>query len=164
MYYSLPIAYLLWFVSGFGVLGLHRIYLGKIGTGILYMCTFGLGAVGAVYDFFTLPYQVEEANRRRQIEDILSHSMGSAGGPRPADRKRERLERTILRLARAGNGVTSPAEVALEADIPIEKARAALDALVEKGFAELRVKKTGVIVYVFPEFVKDPSRLDIEEV
>jgi hypothetical protein len=60
--YSLGIAYLLWFVSGFGALGLHRFYLGKILTGILWMCTGGLAGIGALYDLFTLPYQIREAN------------------------------------------------------------------------------------------------------
>ncbi|MDR1107200.1 MAG: NINE protein, partial [Treponema sp.] len=30
--YSVGIAYLLWFLSGFGALGFHRYYLGKIPT------------------------------------------------------------------------------------------------------------------------------------
>ena len=34
MYYSVPVAYLLWFIGGLGALGLHRFYLRKYGTGI----------------------------------------------------------------------------------------------------------------------------------
>jgi hypothetical protein len=63
--YSLGIAYLLWLISGFGALGLHRFYLGKIGTGILWMCTGGLAGIGSLYDLFTLPFQVKEANHYR---------------------------------------------------------------------------------------------------
>jgi TM2 domain-containing membrane protein YozV len=63
--YSIGIAYLLWLVSGFGALGLHRFYLGKILTGILWMCTGGLAGIGALYDLFTLPWQVREANSAR---------------------------------------------------------------------------------------------------
>jgi len=38
----------------FGWLGFHRFYLGKIGTGLLYLCTLGLFGVGIIFDLFTL--------------------------------------------------------------------------------------------------------------
>lgn len=34
----------------FGWVGAHRYYVGKIGTGILYSCTFGLAGVGWAMD------------------------------------------------------------------------------------------------------------------
>ena len=33
-----------------GVCGAHRFYVGKVGTGILWLCTFGLFTIGAIYD------------------------------------------------------------------------------------------------------------------
>jgi TM2 domain-containing membrane protein YozV len=62
--YKLSIAYLLWLVSGFGALGFHRFYLGKFFTGLLWMFTGGLGMIGSIYDLFTLPAQVNDANMR----------------------------------------------------------------------------------------------------
>lgn len=47
-----------------GFFGLHRMYLGKWLTGILYLCTFGLLGIGIVYDFWTLNGQVSEINGR----------------------------------------------------------------------------------------------------
>lgn len=38
----------------FGVLGFHRFYLGKIGTGILYLFTGGLFGAGLLYDILKL--------------------------------------------------------------------------------------------------------------
>ena len=60
--YNIGVAYLLWFLSGFGALDFHRFYLRKIPTGLIWMFTGGLGMFGAIYDFFTLSRQVDEAN------------------------------------------------------------------------------------------------------
>ena len=67
--YNLGLAYLLWLFSGCGALGFHRFYLGKIPTGVLWMITGGLGMIGSIYDFFTLPGQVREANLRKALYD-----------------------------------------------------------------------------------------------
>lgn len=47
-----------------GLFGIHRLYMGKIFTGILYMFTGGLFGIGYVYDVVTLNEQVEEINAR----------------------------------------------------------------------------------------------------
>jgi TM2 domain-containing membrane protein YozV len=49
-----------------GVFGIHRFYLGKIGTGILYLLTLGLFGVGLIYDFLTLNSQISELNYRKR--------------------------------------------------------------------------------------------------
>ena len=46
-----------------GFLGIHRFYLGKILTGILYLFTGGLLLIGVVYDYWTLNEQIDELNR-----------------------------------------------------------------------------------------------------
>jgi len=155
--YNVGIAYLLWFLSGFGALGFHRFYLRKIPTGLLWMFTGGLGMVGAIYDFFTLSSQVDAANfklmQSRQINQYLSSTQAGQSN-RPA------LETIILRLARANNGTITPSLLAMEADIDIDKAKEALEKLVNKHVAELRVTRTGTICYCFPEFVHDDSQFE----
>lgn len=53
-----------WLLQTFlGYLGLHRIYMGKWVTGILYFFTAGLVGIGWIYDFCTLNRQIDEINR-----------------------------------------------------------------------------------------------------
>ena len=67
---SKGVAYLLYFVGLFGWLGFHRFYLGKIGTGILWIVTGGLFGLGALYDLFTLSSKVELHNARIREEEF----------------------------------------------------------------------------------------------
>lgn len=45
-----------------GLFGIHRFYMGKWITGIVYLLTLGLLGFGLLYDFFTLNGQVDELN------------------------------------------------------------------------------------------------------
>ena len=45
-----------------GIFGVHRFYLGKIGTGLLYLLTVGLFGIGIIYDFWTMNEQVSSKN------------------------------------------------------------------------------------------------------
>ena len=166
--YSVGIAYFLWLISGCGALGFHRFYLNKPATGLLWIFTGGLGMVGAVYDFFTMGAQVREANIRLELRRALDMDDRRTiipgfryGAPEAQVRRnKESLERTILRVAKKNAGIATPSEVALEADVSIEDAKSALEKLVSKGFAELRVRKSGAIVYTFTEFMPDDSAFE----
>lgn len=50
----------------FGVLGIHRFYLGKWLSGLLYFFTLGLLGFGVLYDFLNLNTQVELENAKRR--------------------------------------------------------------------------------------------------
>jgi TM2 domain-containing membrane protein YozV len=45
-----------------GIFGIHRFYLGKWLTGLLWLLTGGLLLLGVVYDYWTLNRQVDEVN------------------------------------------------------------------------------------------------------
>jgi TM2 domain-containing membrane protein YozV len=67
-----PIDYnLAWLLLVFlGMFGVHRLYLGKIWSGILYLLTFGVFGLGYIYDMWTLNDQITLIN-------------GQAGSPSP---------------------------------------------------------------------------------
>ena len=45
-----------------GLLGIHRMYMGKWFTGIIYLLTLGLGGIGYLYDYWTLNEQIAIKN------------------------------------------------------------------------------------------------------
>jgi TM2 domain-containing membrane protein YozV len=169
--YSVGLAYLLWLFSGCGALGFHRFYLGKFSTGLLWMFTGGLGMLGSIYDFFTLPGQVREANIRNALLSGAAGDGNAAAGPgrwryvndgssRIVHEHKESVERVILLAAKQNKGIVTASEVALEANISMDEAKKALDILVNKGFAEMWVRKSGTIVYTLPELMDSDSPLE----
>ena len=57
---SYTVAWIL--LTFFGVLGLHRMYMGKWLTGILYLLTGGFLLLGVLYDYWTLNEQISDIN------------------------------------------------------------------------------------------------------
>ena len=155
--YSLGLAYLLWAIGGFGTLGLHRFYLRRHGTGVLWLLTGGVFWIGAVVDLFRLPTMVREA----ELEEDDRALPAAAAAPVAASS----LEQVILRVAKAGGGLVTPAQVATSGPWNLDDSRAFLDEMVRKGHAEQRATKTGSppLVYVIPEFLTEPTRQQLEE-
>ncbi|MES3036264.1 MAG: TM2 domain-containing protein [Bdellovibrionota bacterium] len=51
------------FLTFLGFLGVHRFYMGKFVTGVLYLLTGGFFFIGCLYDFWTLNEQVSNVNQ-----------------------------------------------------------------------------------------------------
>ena len=62
--YSSGVAYLLWLAGLVGVCGLHRFYLGKPWTGLLWLFTVGLFGIGQLIDLLLIPGLTAQANLR----------------------------------------------------------------------------------------------------
>src|SRR5512137_2851443 len=50
-----------------GAFGIHRFYLGKWVTGLLYLLTLGLFGLGYLYDYWTLNSQISERNHAKPV-------------------------------------------------------------------------------------------------
>lgn len=74
---SKAIAYLLWFFGGFGVLGLHRFYLGRVGTGLGWLFSWGLFGFGALFDLFALSGMVDDQNYMNQLREVKFKELAS---------------------------------------------------------------------------------------
>lgn len=165
----ISMAYLFWLPSLIGVAGLHRFYLGKPVSGVFFLLTGGLFGLGTIYDALTMPQQVRSARVSQRLGRILDDERAEDGyrdrtgrsdvrsaKPRPVDQE-------ILHLAAERHGVVSPSRVAIRAEVGPEKARDQLDRLVKQGFAEVQVTRQGLVVYVFPEFLDDEGRRELED-
>ncbi|MBO3458927.1 NINE protein [Aetokthonos hydrillicola Thurmond2011] len=69
----IAVSYILNAVGFIGFVGgLHRLYNGKIGTGLLWLCTGGLLGVGQFIDLFLIPSMVDEHEMRLRLKAGLS--------------------------------------------------------------------------------------------
>ena len=62
--YSNGKAYLLWLLCFLGLCGIHRFYLGRPLTGLLWLFTGGLFLIGQFIDLLLVPGMVDSANRK----------------------------------------------------------------------------------------------------
>lgn len=64
---SVPVAYLLLLLGWFGVCGLHRFYLGRWVSGLIWLLTFGLFGIGQIIDVFFVPRMAEDYKQGRKV-------------------------------------------------------------------------------------------------
>jgi TM2 domain-containing membrane protein YozV len=68
----MAVSYILCVAGLFGLGGLHRLYNGKIGTGLLWLFTFGVFYIGQFVDVFLIPGMVEEYEQNLRLKAGLS--------------------------------------------------------------------------------------------
>ena len=121
-----------------------------------------------------MPNQVREANLRLRMRGMLDDDLDEVGelayrrerplfGPVRSQKSAESPEHVILRVAKANHGIASPAEIALEGNLSTDAAREQLDALVNKGIGDVRVRRNGSLVYAFPDFLDEQGSADLEQ-
>jgi len=73
-------AYILWFACIFGICGIHRFYLGRNLSGVIWLFTFGFLGVGQLIDLFLIPGMVDARNliNRALSEDIKNDAIRQA--------------------------------------------------------------------------------------
>ncbi len=165
---SLTVSYLLAALGFLGVSGVHRFYMGKPITGILWFLTGGLFMLGTIYDLITMESQVRESNRYALPAGqgmlppgAVPYQGGYAGGypPNPgyaqdpnADLRNPEvdLELRVLKLARLRGGKLTAASAAAELGVPVAEADAKLTDIAKAGHANVDITDEGAVLYDFP--------------
>ncbi|MDD9986581.1 MAG: hypothetical protein OXQ31_09945 [Spirochaetaceae bacterium] len=79
-----------------------------------------------------------------------------------SNKKVRNLDIAVLSAARKNDGMVSPADVAMEAECKLDRARKQLDQMVDKGHVELRATKSGNTVYVIPSLLTKYGQEELE--
>ena len=140
---------------GFG--GIHRLYNGKIASGLLWLFTWGFFGVGQVVDLFLIPDMAEEQRMRMLVRAGVNPMMVPETVRVPvaaqtiAKPTAEDLTRQILKVAKENNGRVTVVQAVMATSLSFETVEEILVGLYRKGYAEIENHHdTGVITYHFP--------------
>jgi hypothetical protein len=163
-------AYLLAACAVFGFAGLHRFYLGRPVSGVLYLVTWGWFGLGTLHDLIRMRRLINRANleelgARPQAVHLHIHGaadpesirlaamegMAMLAGPSTPAPEQTQAERegAILRCARAHGGTVTAALVALEASLSLDQAQKELRRLHQAGFCTVDVSEEGAETFTF---------------
>lgn len=158
-------AYVLWLGCLLQLHGLHRLYNGKIFTGLLWMFSFGLFGIGQLVDLLMIPNMVQEHN------DKLRSSQGLLPSGVPQDQaviervviqedllppvvqsQTNQLTVKLLRAAEARGGKLSVTQGVMETGASFAEVENVLLSIVRAGYADIgNHPETGVVLYEFKE-------------
>ncbi|MBD1841344.1 NINE protein [Coleofasciculus sp. FACHB-64] len=151
-------AYVLWLACFLSppIAGMHRLYNGKIGTGLLWLFTWGLFGVGQFVDLFLIPGMVEEHNAK--LQDRLGVSSTGVPLSPPAialtkqELTRDQLMVKLVKAAAARGGKLSVTQAVMDTGVSFAKAEATLKEMLKSGYVMVdNHPETGIVIYEFIE-------------
>lgn len=149
-------SYILWLGCLLQLHGLHRLYNGKLGTGLLWMCTFGVFGIGQLLDLFLIPDMVEEYNGK--LKARMGVSLAGVPFYQPVvattvvQQPREQLMVKLLKAAAARNGKLSVTQGVIDTGASFLEVEATLKEMLKSGYVGVdNDPHTGVVIYNFLE-------------
>lgn len=164
-------AYVLWLGCLLQLHGLHRLYNGKIFTGLLWMFSFGLFGVGQVIDLLLIPNMVQSHNQKLRER----YGLSPAGVPliqpevqeviqveaaQPDRILSSQLMAQLLKAAEARGGKLSIAQGVLETGASFSEVENAVRNLIRAGYVEISNQPTRSII--IPELRPQGNRLTVQ--
>ncbi|MEO0648819.1 MAG: NINE protein [Cyanobacteria bacterium J06650_10] len=146
------VSYLFWAAGLCGFCGLHRLYNGKIASGLLWMSTFGLFGVGQLVDLAYIPGMAEERSLRLRDRNYRRNKFEAPGLLKTDKPQAAPLTLQLLKLAKQNQGRLTVTDCVLETEAPFAQVEHELKELVKSGYAHVSNDAiTGVVVYEIPE-------------
>lgn len=151
-----------WF---FGLGGLHRLYNGKIYTGIFWLCTFGVFGMGQFVDLFLIPGMVEEyESRLRSQQGLLPVGMLAQHAISQRDEAQSAIAEEIhrpsydaltvqlLKNAAEKGGKINVTQGVMSTGASFTEVEGLLKEIMKSGYARIdNDPVTGVVTYHFDE-------------
>ncbi|KYC42677.1 hypothetical protein WA1_15150 [Scytonema hofmannii PCC 7110] len=153
----LLVSYILNVVGFLGLMsGLHRLYNGKIGTGLLWMCTFGLLGIGQFADLFLIPNMVNEHEMRLKLKAGVSPFGVPLNQPPAATQvdksPQEKLMIKLLKVAEKRSGRITVTQGVMETEASFTEVEATLKQMMKSGYVTVDNDPiTGAVTYHFHE-------------
>jgi TM2 domain-containing membrane protein YozV len=136
--------------------GLHRLYNGKVATGLLWMFTLGLFGFGQFVDLFLIPNMVEEREMKLRLKAGLS-PFGVASTPQVIaaeiyESPQETLMVELLKAAEKRDGKLSVTQGVLETGAKFSQVEATLKEMHKSGYVGIgNNPDNGAVTYIFHE-------------
>lgn len=156
------VSYVFWLMWLTGLGGLHRLYNGKIASGVFYLCTWGFFGIGQLVDLFLVPEMAEEQRFR------LMRRAGLVPGAQPPQLAatevvkpptKDQLMVKILEAAKAQGGRLTIVQAVMATGLSFDDVEDLLKGMHKKGYAEIENDRhSGVVFYEFPGLDGAPQR------
>lgn len=152
----LATSYILCAVWLFGLGGLHRLYNGKIGTGLLWLFTFGLFGLGQFVDVFLLPGMVEEHELKLRSGTGASLFDLPLGQPALTTKAvaltQNQLMVKLVKAAQARGGKLTVTQAVMETGAGFAEIEAVFREMLKSGYVSVgNDSATGAVTYRFNE-------------
>lgn len=155
----LTLSYLLWLGGFFGLSGLHRLYNGKITSGLIWFFTLGLFGVGQFIDVFLVPGMAEDHQLRRlksqygnDLYDVLNQPITTGQTLKQPTREAKMVK--LLKAAKQHQGQLSVTQAVLETGLGFDEVEGLLRDMAKSGYVAVdNHPQTGVVIYRFEELV-----------
>lgn len=155
---KVPSAYFLWLFCLLQVHGLHRIYNGKIASGLLWLCTFGLFGVGQLIDLVLIPNMVDEHNAKLRaklgMSDVgvpMYDPVIAASVFNPKFSRQQLIVKLIQAAANRG-GKLSVTQAVMDTGASFAEVEATLREMLKSEYVAIENHPdSGVVIYHFVE-------------
>ena len=138
---NIAIAYLLWGLGFFGLCGLHRFYLGKPVSGLIWLFTFGGFFVSQIVDAFLIPKLVREKQ--------MSLEAKAETDTQPEQKLVQPIQK-LLKAAKDNGNVLSLGQAIIATGLPTDEVEELLTEALRKDLAKIdNERESGAVRYYF---------------